>query len=213
MIRSLLLASLWILPLADQAFCQWYGGGYYGGGYAGGGYHHASTAAEGYARGMADVIRSQGEANLANAQALSGYEDARAKYIDNRNKATAAYYERRKLRDQYKAAEKEERAYYRARRTSELTPLTAEELDPSSGKITWPELLQDPQYDQYREVFDKIFAQRAADGIATNNDYVIAVNTSKEWRQVLTEKRDEYVFNTLRDSILFIRRLENDLSL
>ena len=58
-----------------------------------GSYHHASTAAEGAARGMADVVRSAGAANLMNSEAAINIEDARSKYIDNRMQATNTYFQ------------------------------------------------------------------------------------------------------------------------
>jgi len=48
----------------------------------GGGYHHASTVEEGAARGMADVIRSRGAANMMNSEAAINYEQARKSNID-----------------------------------------------------------------------------------------------------------------------------------
>jgi hypothetical protein len=197
--------------LVSEANAQYYGGNWRGRYWGGGGYH-ASTAAEGYGRGMADVIRAQGEANAKNAEAASTLEDARTKNIDNRLKATEAFYERRRIRNEYKSAERAQRRYTVSRR-SELAPLQPQEVDPTTGSIDWPELLTAPEYTEYRGIFDQIFAQRAASGIVSNDDYVLAVNTSKAWRQLLTEKRDDYVFNNLRAAIRFIRRLENDLSL
>jgi len=207
MFRCLVVLGFVSTWLSAAASGQYYGGGYYWGG------GHASTAAESAARGMSDLIRSSAEANLTNAQALSAVEDARSKYIDNRNKATAAYYDRKRIRDEYKQQEAEKRRYYRANQANKLAPMEDEELDRAQGKINWPPLLADPQYDRQREVFDQIYANRAATGLVSNDDYVRANNVSKSWRRLLTDKRDEYDFDALRDSILFIRRLEKDLSL
>jgi hypothetical protein len=62
-----------------------------------GGYsYHASTAEEGIQRGFADVVRSQGMANLYNAQAATEVEKARSAYLDNQYKATQTYFEMRR---------------------------------------------------------------------------------------------------------------------
>ena len=88
-------------------------------GYRGG--YHASTAAEGYQRGMADIIRSRGQANLMNAQAAGYLEDARAKYLENRYRATEIYYERRKIYQQEQAAKHAKRKICRSRRAQDRT--------------------------------------------------------------------------------------------
>ncbi len=194
------------LCAANTGFGQYFYGGW-------GGYRHASTAAESYARGMADAVRSQGQANLLNARALGEVEDARSKYVDNRLRATQAYYDRRRIRDEYMEEQQMKTRYYLAQKASALNPLTKSELDPTTGKITWPSLLMQPQFAEDREFFNDIFARRAAEGVASNQDYIAATNRSKSWRQRLTKQRDEYDFNELRDAILFIRRLVEDLEL
>ena len=208
MFRKLcLFLVIFSVGLTGKAYSQYYYGGWAGQ------YHHASTAAEGYSRGIADVVRSQGMANMMNAQALGAVEDARSKYIDNRLRATQAYYEQKRIRDQYNEEQQSKTRYYLAKKASSLAPMTKEELDPNTGKIMWPRLLDQPQYAKDRQVFDEIFARRAAQGVASNEDYIAATNRSKEWRQRLTQERDDHNFNELRDAILFIRRLVDDLSL
>jgi len=56
---------------------------------------HASTLEEGIQRGYGDVVRSYGMANLLNSEAAKNYEQARRDYIENRLKATQAYFEAR----------------------------------------------------------------------------------------------------------------------
>ncbi len=203
---SLLTFAAICLGVANNGFGQFFPGGW-------GGHRHASTVAESHARGMADAVRSQGMANLMNARALGEIEDARSKYIDNRLRATQAYYDRRKIRDEYREEQQIKTRYYLAQRASALNPLKEGELEPTSGEITWPSLLMQPQFAEHREFFNDVFAHRAAEGVASNEDYIAATNRSKRWRQQLTEQRDEYDFNELREAILFIRRLVGDLEL
>jgi hypothetical protein len=179
----------------------WWGGGY-----------HASTAAEGYARGMADVIRSQGQANLLNAQAADRAEDARAKNIENRLRAAEAYYERKRIRESYKSSKRSARRSAYLRRHT-IQPLTQEELEPASGDIKWPDLLLESDFDEYRTRFDELFRDRATHGTLSSEEYVEAVNLSKNWRRELTARRDEYAFDQLRNSIRFILKLDKELSL
>ena len=73
----------------------------------GGGYRHASTVEEGAARGMADVIRSAGAANLMNSEAAKNYQDAQKKYIENRMQATETYFEMKRVNKEYRDANRE----------------------------------------------------------------------------------------------------------
>ena len=75
MMRTLLiLVAMSALIAIPQVKAQRYRVGGWGGPS-----YHASTAAEGAARGMADVVRSAGAANLLNSEAAKNYEDARTK--------------------------------------------------------------------------------------------------------------------------------------
>ena len=68
--------------------------------------YHASTAEEGIQRGYADVVRSQGMANLLNSQAATQYEEARKSYIENRMQATQTYFEMRRYNTEARKAER-----------------------------------------------------------------------------------------------------------
>ncbi len=151
---------------------QPYGYGGYGGYYGGG------TVAEGYGRGMADVIRAQGESNKANAEAQLTREEARARYIDNNKKAADTYWA---MKDQYRqeqAAErqrKKERAdknrkkleYSQAQ--SQMRGLGPDDFDPVTGKIQWPEVLQQEAYAKYRTELEGLFEQRTLTGRSAAN--------------------------------------------
>ncbi len=60
-------------------------------------YYHSSTAAEGAARGMADVIRSAGDYNLRTSEAARNVEEARSRNLDNRLKSTQTFFEMRRV--------------------------------------------------------------------------------------------------------------------
>ncbi len=131
-----------------------------------GGYsYHASTAGEGYMRGMSDVIRSQGMRNLLNSEAAKNLEDARAKYIDNRLKATQTYFEMKRYNKEYRDANKKPRPtseqLFRLAKKSLPKPLGPSELDPVTGVIHWPQLLAQPEFASARETLQQLFAARA----------------------------------------------------
>ena len=50
-------------------------------------YNSASTAAEGAANGMANVMQAQGQRNLSNSQAAINLTQARSSQIDNQVKS------------------------------------------------------------------------------------------------------------------------------
>ncbi len=148
------IASASVASAQDFPFGPAYG---YGG--------HSSTLEEGVQRGMADIIRSSGYANLQNSEAAKNYEDARSKALDNRIKSTQTYFEMRRLNRQYRDAEngpkptQEELLRYAAARKPDQ--LSAADVDPLTGKIEWPKALREPEYAKYTQTLDEMFAYKA----------------------------------------------------
>jgi hypothetical protein len=128
-------------------------------------YHHASTVEEGAANGMANVIQSAGAANLLNSQAARNYEEARSRDLDNRLKATNTYFEMRKMNQEYRAAERGPKPtseqMFRLAKERAPSRLGPNDLDPLTGQISWPVILEDEAYKEYRERLDSLFATRA----------------------------------------------------
>jgi len=148
-----------LVATASQARAQW--GPYYGG-------YHSSTAAEGYQRGMADLVRSQGMSNLYNSMAAQNLEAARSQELDNRLKATQTYFEMRQMNRSYTQAEQASRNRrspgaepFRNTPKVKLERPGASDVDPVTGHIDWPLALQTNEYAQYRQELDALFAQRA----------------------------------------------------
>ena len=140
----------------------------HGGLYHHGWRHHASTAAEGYSRGVAAVIYAQGAYNRMTAEAMILAEDARSRNIANREQATATYFAMRDANRQARAEERGPRpsAEQLARLARQATPerLAANELNAATGRISWPALLQEAQFTSYRMELEYALAQRAANG-------------------------------------------------
>lgn len=147
-------ASLLLAVSAGVADAQWWGGG-----------NFASTAAEGYARGMADVIQSAGQANLLNSAAAGNYEAAYSMYLDNRLKQTKTYFENKQLYQQYKQAQRKppptSEQLFRMSQVGVPKALAANQLDPLTGEIAWPLPLQEPRYAPYRDALQDLFKLRA----------------------------------------------------
>lgn len=167
-----------LLATASRAHAQW--GPYFGG-------WHASTAAEGYQRGMADLVRSQGMANLYDSMAAQNLEAARSQELDNRLKATQTYFEMRQMNRQYVAAEKAARNTrspgaepFRNTPKVRLERPGAADLDPVTGTIDWPLSLQTDQYAQYRQELDTLFSQRAQNSGHVNPQIYEAISATSD---------------------------------
>lgn len=157
--------ALGIVCLICTTASAQYRGGRYGryGGYGG---YHSSTAEEGIQHGYADVVRSYGMANLLNSQAATQIEQARRAYIENRLKATQTYFEmsrynaeaRRGMRSPPLTMEQ----YVRLAREQAPEALTATQLDPLTGTISWPVPLRIADYETFRHRIERLFQDRAA---------------------------------------------------
>lgn len=191
---------------APKALAQPYYRGY-GGGY------HASTAAEGYARGMADVVRSQGAKNEADSRAAINREEARSRYLDNRTKAAETYWERRKI---YQKARAEEQYALSQQRQAQrervmLKQLTPRQFDTTTGAVDWPALLEDPSYNDFREPLDRIFSTRAKYGALKSDDYLAGKQHIRDWRAAVTARKDMYPEVALRNALRFLLKINREL--
>lgn len=181
-------------------------GGFYGG-------YHASTVAEGYARGLADVIRAEGENNLSNALAQREWEAARKQQYENKILKVKTFYERRAIYEYEHAADialRREKVEARLARIR-LTDFSAEEFNPTTGEINWPVLLADEAFSDYSAWFDSLLAERAKYGRLSAGALGEAESLIKQWRAELTSVRDQVSDAVLRDSLRFLLRLDRDL--
>ncbi len=130
----------------------------------------SSTPFEGYARGMADVIRSRGDYNLSSSSAAINLSEARQKEIENAKLWTKTYFEIRDINRQvFNTEQKRLRGtpedwarYAQAGKPKRLSP---SELDAVTGEIRWPMLLTGQDFTAYRVELEKAFAERAYHGV------------------------------------------------
>jgi hypothetical protein len=146
--------ALLVLALATPASAQYGWGG------------HSSTLEEGIQRGAADLVRSQGMANLYNAQAATQAEQGRSQYIENNLKATQTYFEMKRVNDEYRRSKDTSplsmEQYVRIARQQAPDPLGTSQLDPLTGAIGWPMSLRKPEYDALRKKIESLFQRRAS---------------------------------------------------
>lgn len=200
---AILISLAIMLVLSSIAYSQWpvyygynrYRRGYPGYGWGGGG-GFASTPMQGQMYGMAAVIRAQGQAAENYSQARINQEQARQAYLKNEQEWLKL---RNDTREQHQARtlakandQREARDRWLSSRPSSLPPkLTADELDPISGVIHWPDLLQRPEFKDSRQRLDELFASRALTSAQTSglasDIYQTARQMQDEMRQIINQ--------------------------
>jgi len=177
-------------------------------------YDSAATAGESYARGAADVIQAQGQANLSNSQAAINLTDARSSQIDNQVKSVNAFWEKKSIYQEhvdqknYKIGQRRDMLMAKNR----LQPLTPDEFDRTTGRITWPKILEQKQYDDYRNKLDVLCKNRAYNGALTGDEYMEATAVCKDWRAMLTKQRSVYPAPILDQMVRFVLKINRDIN-
>ena len=177
-------------------------------------YNNASTAGESYSRGMSGVIQAQGQRNLSNSQAAINMTDARSAQIDNQVKSVNAFWEKKDIYNQRQQQEfaqiEQKRSAYLAKHG--LGTLTSEEFDRTTGQIAWLKVLEQKQYDPYRNTLDELLKKRAYQGALTGDEYMQATAASKEWRAMLATQKDVYPAPILSQMIRFVLKVDRELN-
>lgn len=189
------------------------GVGVYGGMWGGRG---ASTAQEGMARGMADVIRSRGQASVDIAKAATESERARRAYQENQNFAVSSFVENRAIRDAYRATA--DNTFYKSKEklaayveTRRLQPLSKTEFYESTGEINWPIGLLHPHDEKGRREVEALFKKRAQEGSLTPAEYVRLNKLLRTWVNHIGSHRDDFSASDTKEAARFLRRLEMNL--
>ncbi len=159
--------------------------------------HHASTAAESYARGYADVVRAQGLLNLLTSQAMLNLAEARRLETENRVTQTAAYFRMREINRSHRQGGRRTRPALRsvsrgarvARGTTESVPGTP---DLQQGQIAWPKALEDKAFESYRTVVEPIVKRQATMGTASGLDRSKATQALRAMSLRLRDRIREY---------------------
>jgi hypothetical protein len=155
------------VPVAPQV----YGGG---GGWGWGGGSGASTAAGSAMQGMASVVNAAGNYNLSTSAAAINMTQAQKQEIQNWSSYTNTYFDLRALNRKQSAEALgkpvSEEFIQRTIQAGAPKPLTGQQMDPLTGKIFWPDTLQDPKFQDQRGTLDAAFAERAKYGALPSQD-------------------------------------------
>lgn len=148
-------ADYWYRPPARRGGVAVYGG------YP----RFSSTAAEGAAYGMAEMTRARGEAAESTSRAINNLQDAQSKYLDNSKKWTETYLWRKHTIEAEQARNRDKRLasrdkYLAAKKPASLPRLSPGQLDPATGKLSWPPALLDDQYAMHRTTLEELFKLR-----------------------------------------------------
>lgn len=177
--------------------------------------NYASTAQQAADYGMASMMRAQGYQNLQNSEAAKNYEQAKTLEIDNRKKWTETYFEMRKINRQARAEEAPPKVSHEtAIRLSQkmASPrLGSTQLDPVTGHIEYPLVLQDSIFEPYRSELDNLFAQRSTSGSGLQFEEFQAIQqTVSKFIEVLKEHIDDYPAGEYGKARVFLNSLANE---
>ena len=147
--------------------------------------------------GLADVIRSIGDANLSNSAAAINLSEARRREIENQKQWTETYFAMREINRQHREAEiKRQRGnpedWVRYAQAGKPRPLSNHDLDAVTGEIRWPILLTSQDFDAQRAELDKLFANRAYHGVMGAEDFLTAVRLSGEMIAGLKDRIQDF---------------------
>jgi hypothetical protein len=147
----------------------------YGYGYGGG------TAASYNMNGMANMISAKGSYNLQSSQAAINMTQAQSQEIANHQQYTNTYFQMRETNRAY--TEKERGPHPTAEQLARIAadgvpkPISPGEMDPVSGSLAWPDLLQDDQFEGDRAQVEKLVAKQASQGRLGFSDQKLARET------------------------------------
>lgn len=219
----------WPGTLSPSIYSPWYGG-YYTRGWG-----SPVDALGSRYQGMADLVRSQGQAQLDRTKAMVNYEDARSKYIENQKKLADTYVSMQKAQRAYNqeraAVEKEREAqkeaerqklvaankkrresgtpvYYEAGFSQSDATLSASQLNPATGEISWPEALLGDEYKDSRERMQELFKLRDSTG-ATSEISQEIYNEAQVMKKQLRGQIRDMLPNDYLSARRFIEGLSN----
>ncbi|HVU90151.1 MAG TPA: hypothetical protein VHD36_22660 [Pirellulales bacterium] len=192
------------------------GGGGFGGGflpYGGfgyGGFGMAGTPQSAAEFGFASMIAASGYANLQNSMAVQNYTLARSQDISNRIQWTNAYYQMRQAHRAYIADHTRLSMDEITKIAHDAAPkrLDAEQLDPTTGRIHWPIILQDPKYIDVCDELENLFKSRATiSGFIGAESYRDINKACDRLMGLLKSNLDEYSPNDFEQAKHFVDSL------
>lgn len=166
-------------------------------------YDHASTVAEGWLRGMAAMIHARGNFWLSHAQATVMLEQAKWLKMANEVEKVRSFGIKQELLRQHKIAKRRARevrsaegakklAERRQELYREVYQLSPNQLGRTTGVITWPEVLREEKFCQYRTQLERLFEHLVSEESSQNRGRRPAINSCVEHlrRELRREHRE-----------------------
>lgn len=208
-IYACVIILILVSNLHGQNFRRVFNGGY-------GGFNRASTVGESHARGMADLIRSQGLRNLFNSEAAINYEYARSKYFENRIKGTQTYFEMRKMNKEYRRDtdfRNAPTAEEWARMVKELKPkpLSVEDFDPRNSHIKWPIVFRSSLFKTDTKKIEKLLSRKSNKDDMDYDEYSKFLEYSRNLEETLKSQVRKVPARDYMDAKNFIKSLHHEV--
>jgi hypothetical protein len=129
------------------------------------GYSTGGTVEGNALKGMASVISAKGDYNLSTSAAAVNMTQAQKQDIQNRQAATHAYFDMQATNRAGIAAKRSPRLSQEqlVRIAADSAP-EAIDLNPVSGQVSWPAVLQDQMFAQERAVVQQLLGKQAQYG-------------------------------------------------
>lgn len=150
------------------------------GGYGGNG-GGASTAAGSAMNGMANAISAKGNYNLSTSAAAINMTQARKNSIQNQQLYEDTYFQMREANQAYQKAQigprPTQEQLARWARDAAPRPVSTSEVNPVSGKVNWPAVLQQDGFAAQRATLEKLSAAMTTQGSLGFSDQMTARKT------------------------------------
>jgi hypothetical protein len=177
-----------------------------------GGLHHASTAAESYARGYADLVQAQGQYDLLASHAMINLAEARRLETENRVARTEAYFRMREINRSHRNGDPAVRSsQYTLTSHNRVTHHGKESgpqpFDPREGRVAWPKVLKDDVFKSYRAEVEQIVRKQAGVVAVSESDRSTLVEASQNIVSELRNRIREYSPQDYVDAKRFLATL------
>jgi hypothetical protein len=179
--------------------------------------YHSSSYEQGVLMGMAELYRGVGEYNVANSIAAYNWQLARNAALQNNiaeRAARAQMYASMRAGQARRAEEDRKkniaRAKFNANRPVER--LTSTQINRATGKVSWPALLTQAEFDENRAAVEHALTQKYQNhnvSMADADAMLLAAVT--EFQDKLEENREEYRPSDYYAARSFLRRMKQEV--
>jgi hypothetical protein len=182
------------------------------------GWEAAATPPGSYLQGLASVVRAQGDYNLSTSAAAVNLTTAAKQGIQNEKDFVEAYFAIRAFNRQAREAENARerqitQEWLRFHPSVKPKRLSPSELDPVSGTINWPMLLQSDELASLRQDIQKAFAERHQLGMMGYNNYRMVQQITNNLLNEMLDKIQNFAPSEYIQAKKFIEALIYEASL